>query len=580
MHSHLTRSKIAKNNEFYTQYADVATEIEHYLQATPELFRDKCVYLPADCALYAHSAFYRYFKENFTRFGLRKLIAVGYNALTDECGAKRGFCYTLEREVLSNAPKGASRYDVESDELRVTSENAQEVGESLAEARLCRGEACLARRIDVENNRNTCAAHTAGEARLAPTIAPQARTRDVRAAILVRFTEQARALEGDGDFRSEECRPFWQEADFIITNPPFSLLSHFTELLVAYNKRYLFIGPVTAMTYKRLFQQILLQHTWFGGGKPKYFITPSGQKQPVNCQWYTNLYHEVPNKPLPTLRTMAENKALYSSRKDAPKGAVTSDESRVTSENTQNVESDELRVTSENTQNVESDELRVTSEKAQEAESADTSNFKLQTSNLSAKRATLYKPYDNYEAIEVPRIEYIPSDYYGPMGVPITILPFIIHPQKTRENAPKGAVTSDELRVTSANAATSSIRNSSFVIRNCREAPLAARALNLAEVSEFGYVHSRAVRINDKRDYRGVVIDGKMYFSRIIIQRIDSPQEEANQKSKIKNQKSNTELLDSSCNIPHRRDIKKSQYHKNGYTFRIVGKLDDTERRK
>ena len=165
MHSHLTRSKVAKNNEFYTQYADVATEIEHYLQATPELFRDKCVYLPADCALYAHSAFYRYFKANFTRFGLRKLIAVGYNALTDECGAKRGFCYTLERQVLSNAPNGTSR-----DEGGVTSENTQRVGESLASARLCRGEACLARRIDVENNRNTCAAHTTGESGFAPTL--------------------------------------------------------------------------------------------------------------------------------------------------------------------------------------------------------------------------------------------------------------------------------------------------------------------------------------------------------------------------------------------------------------------------
>ena len=470
MHSHLTRSKIAKNNEFYTQYADVATEIEHYLQATPELFRDKCVYLPADCALYAHSAFYRYFKANFTRFGLRKLIAVGYNALTDECGAKRGFCYTLETSWTTTT------------------------------------------RI---------------------------------------FTEQARALEGDGDFRSEECRPFWQEADFIITNPPFSILTHFTELLVAYNKRYLFIGPVTAMTYKRLFQQILLQHTWFGGGKPKYFIDPSGQKQPVNCLWYTNLYHEVPNKPLPTLRTMAENKALYSSRYEA--------------------KSDELRVTSENTHvnndNAASPAIR-------------NSSFVIRNS----ESATLYKPYDNYEAIEVPRIEYIPSDYYGRMGVPITILPYIIHPQKTREAAPKGAVTSDELRVTSANAASPAIRHSSFEIRNSESA-----TLNLAEVSEFGYVHSRAVRINDKRDrqYRGAVIDGKMCFSRVVIQHIDSLQEEANQKSKIKNQKSkiknqksNTELLDSSCNIPNSRDIKKSRYHKNRYPFRIVGKLDDTERSK
>ena len=162
MHSHLTRSKIAKNNEFYTQYADVATEIEHYLQATPELFRDKCVYLPADCALYAHSAFYRYFKENFTRFGLRKLIAVGYNALTDECGAKRGFCYTLERQVLSNAPNGTSRY-----EGGVTSENTQNVGARRASP---------VNDNNAANNRNTCAPHTTGEACLAPTIAPRART--------------------------------------------------------------------------------------------------------------------------------------------------------------------------------------------------------------------------------------------------------------------------------------------------------------------------------------------------------------------------------------------------------------------
>ena len=490
MHSHLTRSKIAKNNEFYTQYADVATEIEHYLQATPELFRDKCVYLPADCALYAHSAFYRYFKENFTRFGLRKLIAVGYNALTDECGAKRGFCYTLERQVLSNAPNGTSR-----DEGGVTSENTQRVGESLASARLCRGEACLARRIDVEYNRNTCAPHTTGEACLAPTIAPWARTRDVREAIVVRFTEQARALEGDGDFRSEECCPFWQEADFIITNPPFSLLSHFIELLVAYNKRYLFVGSYLTMAHKLPFQQIFLGKMWFGAERISTFLTPQGALRTINCQWYTNLYHEVPNKPLPTLRTMAENKALYSSRKDAPNGAST-----------------KLEVESENT-----------------------SNFLLPTSNLSEapKAPTLYKPYDNYEAIEVPRIEYIPSDYYGLMGVPITILPYIIHPQKTREDAPNGT-SRYEVRGTKYEAESADTSNLSAE----GEAPPAARALNLAEVSEFGYVHSRAVRINDKRNrqYRGAVIDGKMCFSRVIIQHIDSLQEEANQKSKIKNQ--------------------------------------------
>ena len=447
MHSHLTRSKIAKNNEFYTQYADVATEIEHYLQATPELFRNKCVYLPADCALYAHSAFYRYFKANFTRFGLRKLIAVGYNALTDECGAKRGFCYTLETSWTTTT------------------------------------------RI---------------------------------------FTEQARALEGDGDFRSEECRPFWQEADFIITNPPFSLLSHFIELLVAYNKRYLFVGSYLTMAHKLPFQQIFLGKMWFGAERISTFLTPQGALCTINAQWYTNLYHEVPNKPLPTLRTMAENKALYSSRKDAPNG-TSRDDVRCTK-----YEGEKM---SKNTQNVgaKPDSPAITDNAA--APVIRNSSFVIRNSESAAP--TLYKPYDNYEAIEVPRIEYIPSDYYGPMGVPITILPYIIHPQKTREDAPNGT-SRYEVRGTKYEAESADTSNFLLPTSNLREAPLAARALNLSEVSEFGYVHSRTVRINDKRDrqYRGAVIDGKMCFSRVIIQHIDSLQEEANQKSKIKNQKS------------------------------------------
>ena len=436
MHSHLTRSKIAKNNEFYTQYADVATEIEHYLQATPELFRDKCVYLPADCALYAHSAFYRYFKENFTRFGLRKLIAVGYNALTDECGAKRGFCYTLETSQTTTT------------------------------------------RI---------------------------------------FTEQARALEGDGDFRSEECRPFWQEADFIITNPPFSILTHFLKLLVAYNKRYLFVGSYLAMAHKLLFQQIFLGEMWFGAERISKFLTPQGALRTINCQWYTNLYHEVPNRPLPKLRTMAENKALYSSRYEVrgTKYEGKSDESRGTK-----YEGEKM---SENTQNVGARHASPVNNDNAAAPAIRNSSFVIRNSESAAP--TLYKPYDNYEAIEVPRIEYIPSDYYGLMGVPITILPYIIHPQNKYD-----------VRGTMYEVESADTSNFKLPTSNLSEAP----TLNLAEVSEFGYVHSRAVRIKDKRErqYRGAVIDGKMYFSRVIIQHIDSLQEEANQKSKIKNQKS------------------------------------------
>ena len=261
------------------------------------------------------------------------------------------------------------------------------------------------------------------------------------------------------------------------------------------------------MAHKRLFQQIFLGKMWFGAERISKFLTPQGALRTINCQWYTNLYHEVPNRPLPKLRTMAENRALYSSRYEG--------------------ESDE----------VESDELRVTSEKATESPIRH-SSFVIR--NSARKAPTLYKLYDNYEAIEVPRIEYIPSDYYGRMGVPITILPYIIHPQNRYEGeSDEGRVTSEKAQE-GESADTYNFQLQTSNLSEEREAPPAARALNLAEVSEFGYVHSRAVRINDKRDrqYRGAVIDGKMCFSRIIIQRIDSLQEEANQKSKIKNQKS------------------------------------------
>ena len=69
---------------------------------------------------------------------------------------------------------------------------------------------------------------------------------DVREAIVVRFTEQARALKGDGDFSFGRVSPLLAGGRFIITNPPFSLLFHFIELLV-YNKRYPFVGSYLAM---------------------------------------------------------------------------------------------------------------------------------------------------------------------------------------------------------------------------------------------------------------------------------------------------------------------------------------------
>jgi hypothetical protein len=63
-------------------------------------------------------------------------------------------------------------------------------------------------------------------------------------------------LDGDGDFRSEECINFLKECDIVITNPPFSLFREFVAKLMEYNKKFLIIGDQNALTYKEIFPYI------------------------------------------------------------------------------------------------------------------------------------------------------------------------------------------------------------------------------------------------------------------------------------------------------------------------------------
>jgi hypothetical protein len=71
--NNLTKAKKAKNDEFYTQLSDIDGELKHYT----DHFKDKVVYL--NCDDYRHSEFFNYFKDNFERLGLKKLITTGYN---------------------------------------------------------------------------------------------------------------------------------------------------------------------------------------------------------------------------------------------------------------------------------------------------------------------------------------------------------------------------------------------------------------------------------------------------------------------------------------------------------------------
>ena len=115
-------------------------------------------------------------------------------------------------------------------------------------------------------------------------------------------------LEGNGDFRSAECIEILKEADIIVTNPPFSLFRHFVALLEEYQKQYLIIGNVNAVTYKEIFPLIRDNKLWLGysihsGDREfrvpndypleaaSYRIDEQGRKyiRVKGVRWYTNM---------------------------------------------------------------------------------------------------------------------------------------------------------------------------------------------------------------------------------------------------------------------------------------------------
>ena len=182
-------------------------------------------------------------------------------------------------------------------------------------------------------------------------------------------------LDGDGDFRSDEVRKLRDEADIIITNPPFSLFREFLAWIIEANKQFSIIGNMNAITYKEVFPLIASNQIWLGAtgnGVDMVFGVPEGatvkesDKEKAarlgyvgnftrlgNSCWFTNLEHGRRHQPLP-LMTMEQN-LKFSKHKEI-------------------------------------------------------------------RGKDHYEHYDNYDAIEVPYTDAIPSDYDGVMGVPISFL--------------------------------------------------------------------------------------------------------------------------------------------------------------
>lgn len=309
--SNLTEAKRAKNDEFYTQYPDIEKEMTAYLDYNPDVFRGKTVLLPCDDPEWSN--FTKYFAQNFERLGLKKLISTSYAVESKKY--KGAYQPTL---FETSAPYYDKVKTVQNGKIFILTHDKK-------------GD----RKVNVDDL-------------------------------------EWHYLEGDGDFRSDEIKRLRDEADIIITNPPFSLFREFLAWIMEARKQFVIIGNMNALTVKEVFPLIKENKVWLGPSissgdrefqvPDNYPINAAGWRIDENgkkflrikgVRWFTNLDHGRRHQPLP-LMTMTEN-LKFSKHKE-----------------------------------------------------------------LQGKKS--YDRYDNYDAIEVPFTDSIPSDYDGVMGVPISFL--------------------------------------------------------------------------------------------------------------------------------------------------------------
>lgn len=244
---HIARSD--KNDEFYTQYHDIEQEMNSYLDYNPDVFRGKTVLLPCDDPEWSN--FTKYFAARFEHLGLKKLISTSY-APNNKRHNVDNFSY-----VPSDMERNSFQFDAEKSMTRgkifVLTEDMNRDG-----------------RINIQDLGWSY-------------------------------------LEGDGDFRSKEVTALRDEADIIITNPPFSIFREFMAWVLEGGKAFAAIGSMNAITYKDIFPLICSNTIWIGVHPVKSFITPQGDVQQFgNVCWYANIEHGRRHQPL-SLMTMKDN---------------------------------------------------------------------------------------------------------------------------------------------------------------------------------------------------------------------------------------------------------------------------------
>lgn len=306
----LSNAKRAKNDEFYTQWTDIEREMNAYLEYDPDVFRGKTVLLPCDDPEWSN--FTKFFALHFRDYGLKKLISTSYAPKSNAGGA------FYQPTSFETASPGYSK------------------ARSLKRGRV----------MVLEADRN-------GDDRID--------SEDLQWAY----------LEGDGDFRSREVTALRDEADIVVTNPPFSLFRDFVAWLMDGETKFSIIGNSNATKYSEIFPLIQQDKLWLGptitSGDREFRVPESypleaagfrvdadGNKyiRVKSVRWFTNIDHGRRHEPL-QLMTMADN-IKFSRHKEV--------------------------------------------------------------------RGVGYPQYANFDAIEVGFTDAIPSDYEGVMGVPITFL--------------------------------------------------------------------------------------------------------------------------------------------------------------
>lgn len=314
----LNSARWTKQDEFYTQWPDIEREINAYLEYDADVFRDKVILLPCDDPEWSNFA--KFFALQFVNFGLRKLISTSY--APDSNPAKLGHQPTL-----------FEMGDPKFDETKTHANG---------------------KRFILEPN-------------------------DISGDGVINIDDlRWDYLEGDGDFRSAEVTAMRDEADIIITNPPFSLFREFVLWVIEGRKQFSVIGSSNAVTYREVFPLVRDNLLWKGAtgnntdmvfGVPKGFPVEDSDRLKAerlgypataeydftrlgNSCWFTSLDHGRRHEPM-QLMTMADN---------------------------------------------------------------------LKFSRHKQVRGVGYRRYNNFDAIDVGFVDAIPSDYRDLMGVPITFL--------------------------------------------------------------------------------------------------------------------------------------------------------------